>query len=191
MESRCWERKGKTRKSRKDGANFSVNIETPLEDSWRTFLLRGRQVTTCGAGTDGPSLLSAALHPCLDPTLVFPTLGQRWSLSPAVSGGKQRGKDHVGHALSHTREGPWDGQPDAGTFVLPERLKWLRKNLLSLRWESPPPKSCNLLQTGYGRIFYVAAVLSLIRYKICIEEVPLNKKRKGKSWAKKRKNRGE
>jgi len=50
--------------------------------------------------------LLAALHPFLDPTLVFPTLGQRCSLCPAVSRGKEREKDNVGNALSYVKEGP-------------------------------------------------------------------------------------
>lgn len=62
----------------------------------------------------------AALHPSIDRTLVFPALGQRWSLGPAVSGWKEKEKDHVGKAL---REGRGDGRPNAGTFVLPAWLK--------------------------------------------------------------------
>lgn len=82
-----------------------MNIESPLEENWRTFLLRGEHVTTCGAGNESPSLLLAALHPSLEAALVFPTLGQRCSISSGVSKGKERVKDHVGNALSYVREG--------------------------------------------------------------------------------------
>lgn len=183
METRCWERKGKTRAG-KDGANFSVNIETPLEGSWRTFLLREGHV---GPGTDSFSLLLEALHPSLDPTLAFPTQGPS-VLLPAQG----REKDHVGNALNHMREGPWNDRPNAGSFVLPEWLKLLRENSLPGWWESPQQKVGTRCWYVTVWILHGAeALLSLIRCTICIEEITFNKKRKGKRWDKKRKNQGE
>lgn len=48
----------------------------------------------------------AALHPPPDPMLVFPTLGQRCSLSAGISRGKEREKDHAENILSPHKKGP-------------------------------------------------------------------------------------
>lgn len=85
-------------------------------------------------------LLLAALHPSLDPMLVLLTLGQRSSLSPAVSRGEEREIDGIGNALSQLREGPGDGRATTGSFVLPERLTLLRENYYLYDGRAPRKK---------------------------------------------------
>lgn len=100
-------RKGKWRSVEKDEANFSVSLEPPLEERWRNFWFRGGHIiSTLEPCVGRPSPTLAALHPPPDPMLVFPTLGQRCSLSAGISGGKEREKDHAENALSPHKRGP-------------------------------------------------------------------------------------
>lgn len=168
----------------------SWTLKLLLKNVGETFYWEN-DITTCGARYWQSLPLVSSFAP-----ISWPNTGvshPRAEVLPQFCGQRREGKrkNHVGNAFSQMREGPWDGRPNSGSFVLPEWLKLLRENLLSVWWESPWQKAVTCRGHITVSILYgAAAVLSLIRYKICTEEVIFNKKRKGKRWAKKRKNQG-